>query len=44
MGRVAMSAEIASIFAFLASDEASYVTGQTFFAYGAAIPIYGAQL
>lgn len=34
MGRAGQSCEIASVFAFLASDEASYVTGQTFFACG----------
>ena len=30
----AAAEEIASVFAFLASDEASYVTGQTIFACG----------
>jgi glucose 1-dehydrogenase len=34
MGRAAQSAEIAAVFAFLASDDASYVTGQTVFACG----------
>ncbi|HMC63053.1 MAG TPA: SDR family oxidoreductase [Candidatus Solibacter sp.] len=34
MGRAAEADEIASMFAFLASDEASYVTGQTIFACG----------
>lgn len=34
MGRAARSEEIASVFAFLASDEASYITGQTIFACG----------
>src|SRR5438128_5948528 len=34
MGRAAEADEIASVFAFLASDEASYVTGQTIFACG----------
>src|SRR5580765_6318936 len=34
MGHAANSCEIAAVFAFLASDEASYVTGQTIFACG----------
>jgi glucose 1-dehydrogenase len=34
MGRAADACEIAAVFAFLASDEASYVTGQTIFACG----------
>ena len=34
MGRAGASEEIASVFAFLASDEASYITGQTLFACG----------
>ncbi len=34
MGRAAEAAEIASVFAFLASDDASYITGQTIFACG----------
>lgn len=34
MGRAAEAEEIASVFAFLASDEASYITGQTIFACG----------
>lgn len=34
MGRAATPAEIAPIFAFLASDEASYMTGQTLYACG----------
>ncbi len=34
MGRAGKSDEIAAVFAFLASDEASYITGQTLFACG----------
>ena len=34
MGRAGASSEIAAVFAFLASDEASYITGQTLFACG----------
>jgi glucose 1-dehydrogenase len=34
MGRAANPEEIASVFAFLASDDASYITGQTLFACG----------
>lgn len=34
MGRAAAPEEIASVFAFLASEEASYITGQTIFACG----------
>lgn len=34
MGRAGMPEEIAAVFAFLASDEASYITGQTIFACG----------
>lgn len=34
MGRAARAEEIAAVFAFLASDDASYVTGQTLFACG----------
>ena len=34
MGRAATSEEIAAVFAFLASDDASYITGQTLFACG----------
>jgi glucose 1-dehydrogenase len=34
MGRPGAASEIAAVFAFLASDEASYITGQTVFACG----------
>lgn len=34
MGRAARAEEIAAVFAFLASDDASYITGQTLFACG----------
>lgn len=34
MGRAGRAEEIATVFAFLASDEASYITGQTLFACG----------
>lgn len=34
MGRVGSAEEIAAVFAFLASDEASYITGQTLYACG----------
>jgi glucose 1-dehydrogenase len=34
MGRAGASSEIAAVFAFLASDEASYITGQTIFVCG----------
>lgn len=34
MGRAGRAEEIAAVFAFLASDEASYITGQTIFACG----------
>jgi glucose 1-dehydrogenase len=34
MGRPGEAGEIAAVFAFLASDEASYITGQTLFACG----------
>jgi glucose 1-dehydrogenase len=34
MGRPANPDEIAGVFAFLASDDASYITGQTIFACG----------
>jgi glucose 1-dehydrogenase len=34
LGRAADADEIATVFAFLASDEASYITGQTLYACG----------
>jgi glucose 1-dehydrogenase len=34
MGRAAAPEEMAAVFAFLASEEASYITGQTIFACG----------
>jgi glucose 1-dehydrogenase len=34
MGRIARAEEIASVIAFLASEEASYMTGQTIFVDG----------
>ena len=39
LGRVGDPAEIAAIAAFLASDEASYVTGQTIYADGGRLPL-----
>ena len=39
LGRVGDPSEIASIAAFLASDEASYVTGQTIYADGGRLPL-----
>jgi glucose 1-dehydrogenase len=40
MRRAATPEEIASVFAFLASDDASYVTGQTIYACGG-LTLYG---
>ncbi|NPU15187.1 SDR family oxidoreductase [Bradyrhizobium sp. 83012] len=40
MGRVASAEEIAGVFAFLASSEASYITGQTIYACGG-ITLFG---
>jgi glucose 1-dehydrogenase len=40
MGRSAAPEEMASVFAFLASDDASYITGQTIYACGG-LTIYG---
>ena len=39
MGRIGQPSEIASIAAFLASDDASYVTGQTIYADGGRLPL-----
>ena len=39
MGRVGEPSEIASIAAFLASDDASYISGQTIYADGARMPL-----
>ncbi|GLR86336.1 SDR family oxidoreductase [Bradyrhizobium iriomotense] len=40
LGRVGTAEEIAAVFAFLASDEASYITGQTIYACGG-ITLFG---
>jgi glucose 1-dehydrogenase len=39
LGRVGQPSEIASIAAFLASDDASYVSGQIIYADGARMPL-----
>jgi glucose 1-dehydrogenase len=39
MGRIGKPSEIASIAAFLASDDASYITGQTIYADGGRLPL-----
>ena len=40
LGRVGTPEEIAAVFAFLASDESSYITGQTIYACGG-ITLFG---
>jgi NAD(P)-dependent dehydrogenase (short-subunit alcohol dehydrogenase family) len=39
LGRIGEPAEIAGIAAFLASDDASYITGQTIYADGGRLPL-----
>ena len=39
LGRLGEPAEIAAIAAFLASDDASYMTGQTLYADGGRLPL-----
>ena len=39
LGRIGEPREIAAIAAFLASDEASYITGQTIYADGGRLPL-----
>ncbi|HUF45649.1 MAG TPA: SDR family oxidoreductase, partial [Aestuariivirgaceae bacterium] len=39
LGRIGDPAEIAAIAAFLASDDASYITGQTIYADGGRLPL-----
>jgi NAD(P)-dependent dehydrogenase (short-subunit alcohol dehydrogenase family) len=39
LGRVGEASEVAAIAAFLASDDASYITGQTIYADGGSLPL-----
>ena len=39
LGRIGEASEIASIAAFLASNDASYITGQTIYADGGRLPL-----
>jgi len=39
LGRIGEAKEIAAIAAFLASDDASYITGQTIYADGGRLPL-----
>jgi glucose 1-dehydrogenase len=39
LGRIGEPAEIAAVAAFLASDDASYITGQTIYADGGRLPL-----